>query len=189
MSSSKKIPVKHCSRSLLKFIEWRCSQLSWHFLPIFWNYCPSNLLSGSPAPPPFPCVKEKYSIQYTDSERLGGGGGGGVLIPVGDQIMQEFNTLYLTRFKTYKIARPSPSKPRRRGGFRQINICRKVPLQVIFSDDDILHCFLSVSSFYALNPRPGIRMCFKEHKAHGRFVWFRFLPHASSSSTARMPLS
>jgi hypothetical protein len=41
---------------------------------------------------------------YTDSEWLGGGDG--VLSPVGDHILQEFNTLYLTRFGTYKIARP-----------------------------------------------------------------------------------
>jgi hypothetical protein len=27
-------------------------------------------------------------------------------------------------------------------GLRQINTCRKVPLQVIFLDDDILHCLL-----------------------------------------------
>ncbi len=33
-------------------------------------------------------------------------------------------------------------------GLRQINTCRKVPLQVNFLDDDILHCFLWVSSFY-----------------------------------------
>ncbi len=29
-----------------------------------------------------------------------------MLSPVGDHILQEFNTLYLTTFKTYKIARP-----------------------------------------------------------------------------------
>jgi hypothetical protein len=36
----------------------------------------------------------------------GGGGGGGVLSFVGDHILQEFNTLYLTRYRTYKIALP-----------------------------------------------------------------------------------
>jgi hypothetical protein len=35
-------------------------------------------------------------------------------------------------------------------GLRQINTCRKVPLQVNFLDDDILHCLLWVLSFYAL---------------------------------------
>jgi hypothetical protein len=53
--------------------------------------------------------------------------------PVGDHILQEFNTLYLTRFKTYKKLLNHPKlKPRRGGGLRQINTCRKVPLQVNF---------------------------------------------------------
>jgi hypothetical protein len=34
-------------------------------------------------------------------------------------------------------------------GLRQINTCRKVPLQINFLDDDILHCLLWVLSFYA----------------------------------------
>jgi hypothetical protein len=40
-----------------------------------------------------------------------------MLSPVGGHILQEFNTLYLTRFRTYKIARP-PQKPMRGGGSR-----------------------------------------------------------------------
>ncbi len=32
---------------------------------------------------------------------------GGVLSPVGDHILQEFNTLYMTVFSAYKIARPA----------------------------------------------------------------------------------
>ncbi len=36
--------------------------------------------------------------------------------PVGDHTLQELNTMYLTRFRTYKIARPSQQKPRRGGG-------------------------------------------------------------------------
>ncbi len=35
------------------------------------------------------------------------------LSPVGDLILLEFNTLYLTRFRTYKIDRPPQTKPRR----------------------------------------------------------------------------
>ncbi len=43
------------------------------------------------------------------------------------------NTLFLTRFRTYKIDRLQPKqKPRRGGGLRQIITCRKVPLQVNF---------------------------------------------------------
>ncbi len=36
--------------------------------------------------------------------------GVGVLSPVGDHILQVFNTLYLTRFRTYKIATPPQTK-------------------------------------------------------------------------------
>jgi hypothetical protein len=39
-----------------------------------------------------------------------------VLSPARDRILQEFNTVYLNRFRTYKIAR---QKPRRGGGLRQ----------------------------------------------------------------------
>jgi hypothetical protein len=42
--------------------------------------------------------------------------------------IQELYTVYLTRFRTYKIALPPKQKPRRRGGLRQINTCRQVPL-------------------------------------------------------------
>ncbi len=41
---------------------------------------------------------------------LWGGGGGGVLSCVEDNILQEFNTLFLTRFRTYKIATPPQTK-------------------------------------------------------------------------------
>jgi hypothetical protein len=34
----------------------------------------------------------------------------GVLSPVGDHILKEFNTLDLTRFKIFKIARPPLTK-------------------------------------------------------------------------------
>jgi hypothetical protein len=98
------------------------------------NYCPSNLLSGSPPHPSPPCLC--ISTVYIQT-MCGWEGGGG-----GDQILQEFNTPYLTRLRTYKIDRPPQTKPWRGGGLRQINTCCKVSLQVIFLDDDILHCFL-----------------------------------------------
>jgi hypothetical protein len=65
-----------------------------------------------------------------------------VLSPVGDHM------LYLTRFRTHKIVRLPQTKNEGRGGLKQINTCRKVLLQVNFFSDEILHCFLSVSSFY-----------------------------------------
>jgi hypothetical protein len=53
------------------------------------------------------------------------------LSPLGDHILLEFNTLYLITFRTYKIAKPPQTKTLRRGGrLRQINTCRKVPIQV-----------------------------------------------------------
>ncbi len=45
------------------------------------------------------------STVCTDSVRLGEGGGE-MLSPVGDHILQEF----LTRFRTYKVARPPETK-------------------------------------------------------------------------------
>ena len=38
------------------------------------------------------------------------GGGGGVMSCVVDHILQEFNTPFLTRFRTYKIATPPQTK-------------------------------------------------------------------------------
>ena len=70
---------------------------------------------------------------------------------VGDHILREFNTVYLTRFRTYKIVRPPQTKTWERRGLRQINTCRKVPLQVNFLDDDILHCLLFMLHAYRLS--------------------------------------
>jgi hypothetical protein len=67
-----------------------------------------------------------------------------------DHILQEFNTLYLTRLRTYKIALPPQTKPRRGGGLRQINTCRKDPLQVNFLDNDIWHLLSSSLIFLRL---------------------------------------
>jgi hypothetical protein len=92
--------------------------------PSFVNNCLTNLLSGS-TPHHLPCVKVQYIQKVIGCE-------GGVLSPVGDHILQELNALYLTRFRTYKIARPPEQKPRREEGLRQINTCREVPLQVYF---------------------------------------------------------
>ncbi len=59
---------------LIEFIDWRYRQSCWYFWPSLVNYCPSNLLSGSPLPP-FPV--SKYCTVYSDSVWLGGVGGGG----------------------------------------------------------------------------------------------------------------
>jgi hypothetical protein len=62
-----------------------------YFRPSLVNCCPSNLMSGSPASP-----VPKVQVQTVCG---GGGGGKGALSCVGDHILQEFNTLFLTRFK------------------------------------------------------------------------------------------
>jgi hypothetical protein len=69
------------------------------FRPSFVNYCPSNLLCGSP-PPHLPKVKVQYVCGWV------GFGGGVVLSCVGDHILPEFNAVFLTRFRTYKNVSP-----------------------------------------------------------------------------------
>jgi hypothetical protein len=64
---------------------------------------------GAPAATITVCV---YAITVPDSMWLWGGGevGGGVLNCVVDHIMQDFYTLFLTRFRTYKIDSPPQTK-------------------------------------------------------------------------------
>jgi hypothetical protein len=62
-------------------------------------YLLSDLL---PPPPPFPM----YRI-YRQCVTVGGTG---VLKCTVDHILQEFHTLFLTRFRTYKIASPPQTK-------------------------------------------------------------------------------
>jgi hypothetical protein len=88
-------------RCFIEFIDWRYSQSCWYFRPSFLNYCPSNLLSGSP-PPPLPLPKVK--VQYIQFRQCVAGRGWGVLSCVEDHI------LFLNRFRTYKIATPPQTK-------------------------------------------------------------------------------
>jgi hypothetical protein len=89
-----------CDRCLLEFIHWRRGQSCWYFRPSFVNYCPYNLLSVHlPHPPPPPLkVQYRYSIQTVCGRE-----GVGMLSPVGDHILQEFNTLYLTGSEPTKL--------------------------------------------------------------------------------------
>jgi hypothetical protein len=60
--------------------------------------------------------------------------------------LQEFYTVYLTRFRTYKIGFTTPNKNLGGKGFlRQINTCRQIPLQVNFlrKDDLRVWCLYS----------------------------------------------
>ena len=68
--------------------------------------CPSTVPSLWPPPPPSQCTV------YADSVWLwwGVGVGGGMLNCAVNHILQEFYTLFLTRFRTYKIASPPQTK-------------------------------------------------------------------------------
>jgi hypothetical protein len=71
------------------------------------NCCPSSFSLTFPTTPPIPKVNVQY-IQTVCS--CGRGWGGGVELCCRPYILQEFNTLFLTRFRTYKIATPPQTK-------------------------------------------------------------------------------
>jgi hypothetical protein len=72
-------------------------------------YCyPYYLLSGLHSPPPFP--KYTHSI-YRQCVAVGVGVGGDELCcRLVDHILPEFSTLFLSKFRTYKIATPPQIK-------------------------------------------------------------------------------
>jgi hypothetical protein len=75
-----------------------------------WRYIHSWLVFSTQLGNCCPMDEGKCSV-YTESVWLWwGGGGGGVLSCVVDHILQEFNTLFTTRFRTYKIAKPPRTK-------------------------------------------------------------------------------
>jgi hypothetical protein len=96
---------------LIKFIDWRYSQSCWYFRPLLWTVAP--LPSLWPSPPPSQSKRTTYtSIQCVLWVVLG------VLSCVVDHILQKFNTLFLTRFGTCKIATPAQTKTPVRTTFR-----------------------------------------------------------------------
>ncbi len=121
MSSSKKNWSGNwlCGRSLLEFIDWRYLQSCWHFRPSFVNCCPSNLLSGSTPPPPLPCVKVQYIPAVCGWEGVG----------VLDTIFCRSLTLCIWSDSVPTKLLDPKHIPRRGGGLREINACRKVQLQ------------------------------------------------------------
>jgi hypothetical protein len=103
-----------CGMCLTDFIDWRYTH-SWLVFSTQLVNCsphgqrncvllPPYLLSDRP--PPRPNVFVPYLLVVGG----GGGVGGGLLSCVVDYILQEFNTLLLTRFRTYKIATPPQTK-------------------------------------------------------------------------------
>jgi hypothetical protein len=68
---------------------------------------------------------------------------------VGDHILQEFNTLYLTRFRTYEIVRPPQTKTYQgKGDLRQINT--SLYRSIILDDDISFYAPASVPSSFFL---------------------------------------
>ncbi len=119
-------PRCRLSWCLIEFIEWRHRPSCWYFRPFLWTDASIPFLW--PPPPQSKCTV------YTDSVCLWGGGG--ALSCTVDHILQEFNTLFLTRFRTYKIATPPQTK---------------TPLKATFRD----WCLFS-SFIHALNEWPNI---------------------------------
>jgi hypothetical protein len=78
----------------------------------------SGIISSQPLPTTTTCDKKYMQTSVV-------GGREGVLSRVGAFIPAGFYTLYVTRFRTYKIACPHQDK-RREVGLKQINSCRKV---------------------------------------------------------------
>jgi hypothetical protein len=68
-------------------------------------YCCPSTFSLNSTSPPLP----KQNVQYIQTV-CGCGGGWGVSSCVVDHILQEFYTLFLNRFRTYKIASPSQTR-------------------------------------------------------------------------------
>jgi hypothetical protein len=98
----------------MEFIDWRYSQSWWYFLPSFVNYCPSNLLSGSP---PHPSIIFKVKVQYIQTVYgWEGVEGRGCFVVLETKPYSAFKNRFLTRFRTYKIAAPPLTKTYRRGG-------------------------------------------------------------------------
>ncbi len=70
------------------------------------NGCPSTFFLTSPIPPP--PSQSKRTVQYIST--VFGCGEWGVLSCVVDYILQEFSTLFPTRFRTFKIATSPQTK-------------------------------------------------------------------------------
>jgi hypothetical protein len=125
MSSSKKLTCKATLRQVFpRVYRLEIKSVMLVFSTQLYDLLPLSSSLWLPLPP-FPV--SKYSIiRQCVAGRVW------VFSCVEDHILQKFNTLYLTRFKTSKLLDHPKQKPRRVGGLRQINTCRKVPLLVNF---------------------------------------------------------
>ncbi len=117
---------------LTEFIDWRYIHSGFVFSTQLVNCCPHGqrnytcvllplyLLSDLPPPP-------KLNVHYIQTVCVAVWGGGGLLKCAVDHILQEFYTLFLTRFRTYKIASPPQTKKTSKDvikGFVPLNFLR-----------------------------------------------------------------
>ncbi len=84
----------------------------WYFRPSLVNYCPSNLLFRSP-PPPLPPSRSHSRVSSC----------------VGNYILLSLILGFWPDSEPAKLLHHPKPKPRRVGGLRQINTCRKDSLQ------------------------------------------------------------
>ncbi len=86
----------------IEFIDWRYSQSCWYFRHLLWTVALLPSLWPPPTPPPSQSKHTVYTYMC---------GCGMVVLSCGvDHILQEFNTLFLKRFITYKIDSPPQTK-------------------------------------------------------------------------------
>ncbi len=135
--------------------------------------CPSTFSLTSP-----PSPNLMYSI-YKQYVAVGGGLGlGGVLNCPVDHILQEFYTLFLTRFRTYTIASAPQTKWLVKTTLR--DWCLKVPSPMTLSVPLHIRCLLKSARVVKLAP---CRCNDLMHHGHVRLVWCRLSSMVSRPSS------
>ncbi len=115
------------------------------FDPALWTIAPlTYFLVHLPPPPPPP--KSKYSMY----RQCVAGRGWGCWVVLETIFGRSLSLFFRPDSEPTKLLDDPKQKPERGGGLRQINTCRKVPLQVNFLDNDSWHCFLLVYFFHGL---------------------------------------
>ncbi len=115
-------------------VKGLCGRVYRLVMLVFFDLLPLSPALWFNSPPPLSSLCQ--STVYTGSVWLGGGGACWVLL---ENIFWRSSTLCIwLDSEPTKLLDHHKQKPRRGGGLKQINTCRKVPLHVNFLDDDIL---------------------------------------------------
>jgi hypothetical protein len=133
MSSSKKLTSKGTLRQeLIRDFRLQILSIILVFSTQLYICCSSNLLSRSTLPP-FPVSKYSTYRKYVDG---------------GERCWVLLETIFCRSLSLCSWPDSEPTKlkqkPRRGGGLRQMNTCRKAPLKVNFSDYNILFWWLHI---------------------------------------------